>query len=94
MEDQTQDQKHERAADANVHSAELKAATATTARFVAAILDVGTISTGGPTHGLSSWPGLRDGNTWRELIERRGGKRGSAAQMKRAGMSRRKFVLG
>jgi hypothetical protein len=52
MKDQAEDEQNQRAAYADVHSAELKSpAASTTARFIAAIFDVGTISTGRPTHG-------------------------------------------
>jgi len=49
MEDQAEDEKEQRAADADVNAAKTKS-TAATAGFIAAIFDVGTFSTVGPTH--------------------------------------------
>jgi hypothetical protein len=54
MEDQAEDEQDQRAAYANVHSPELKtAASTTTACFIAAIFDIGAVSTGRPTHRFS-----------------------------------------
>ena len=44
MEDQAEDEKDERAADADVHAAKAEATAATAAGFVAAIFDVGAFS--------------------------------------------------
>jgi hypothetical protein len=53
MEDQAEDEKEQRAADADVNAAKTKSTAAATAGFIAAILDVGTFSTVGPTHWIS-----------------------------------------
>jgi hypothetical protein len=53
MEDQAEDEKDQRAADADVNAAKSEATTPAAAGFIAAIFDVGTFSTVGPTHWIS-----------------------------------------
>ena len=60
LKDQTEDQQNQRAADADVHAAELESAA--TATLVATILDVLAITTGRPSHGCSPVPRMRDGS--------------------------------
>src|SRR4029077_9767442 len=55
LENKTENQKQDGAANADVHAAELKAATST-ARFIAAIFNVLAFSTGCPSHGFAPSP--------------------------------------